>query len=60
MLSPTASDELQRPESTVVEPKQIRVILPLADKDRQVPVLQKIPVIHESPGNHDTAAEALL
>ena len=40
---------VQRPESYVVEPKQVRVMFPVEERDRQVPVYQKFPLLRGLP-----------
>ena len=40
---------VQRPESYVVEPKQVRVMFPVEDRDRHVPVYQKFPSLRRLP-----------
>ena len=50
-------DQVYHAESSIVEPKQIRVMLPVEDKDRErhIPVIMHkaihpVPVIPEAPG----------
>jgi hypothetical protein len=39
--SSSSNEELQRPESVVIQPQHIRVMLPVEDRDRQKPIIQK-------------------
>ncbi len=50
--------DYQRPDSALLQPQQIRVMLPVEDQDHKVPVIQKtiqIPVVHEPSGEQEVA-----
>ncbi|KAK2194178.1 hypothetical protein NP493_2g20075 [Ridgeia piscesae] len=50
---------VQRPESYMVEPKQVRVMFPVEERDRQVPVYQKFPSLRGLPQEMDSSPSQL-